>query len=253
MCGSSNSWRMTSHALIARRRSQTFPRGCSAQQLLDRRPEAERRELAGGEDVLDLVVLVEQPAVGVGVARGVARDLLDRALAVEPRGQVRAVRERDVRERVRVQVLEPVAAEQPELVVDQQRVGLDQRVAGRARVDRVARAEQLLGCGAAARDVPRVEHQHLVAGDRQVGGGDQAVVAGAGDDDLRVRTHPTSLSALPSRIAASASLPRPAARTVASGSGSPMSNGWSEPATTRSAPTNSTSARSTAGSCVTVS
>jgi hypothetical protein len=69
----------------------------------------------------------------------------------------------------------------------------------------------------------------------------------AGDDDVRV--HASSLIA----VSPSACGSSPAARTVATGSGSPMSNGWSVPRTMWSPPANSASSRSTAGSWVTVS
>ena len=78
-----------------------------------------------------------------------------RALDVHPHRQLAAVRERDVRERVWHEVLEAVVGLQPELVVEQQRVGLDERVAGRARVHRVALAPQhlLRGGGAASEEM----------------------------------------------------------------------------------------------------
>ena len=42
-------------------------------------------------------------------------------------------------------------------------------------------------CQLAAGYVAALEHQHLAAGLRKVGGGDEAVVAGADDDDVGVR------------------------------------------------------------------
>ncbi len=198
--------------------------GVLAQPLLDTRAEAGRVERPRREDVLDLVVLGEHAPIGLAVGLRVARDLLDRAVEVHPRGELLPVRERDVGERVGHEVLEPVALLQTELVVQEQRVGLDQRVSGRARVDQVARPEQLLGRGAAAGDGARVEHEHLAARHGQIRRGDEAVVAGARDDDVG---HPSSASTL----APSACGSRPAKRTVATGSGSAMSNGWSVPRT----------------------
>jgi hypothetical protein len=152
--------------------------------LLERRPEAGRRERRRAEDALDLVVVGERPAICVGVGARERRDLLARALEVHPHREVAAVREGDVRERVGDEVLEAVVAQEAELVVEQQRVRLDERVAGRARVDLVAGQQQLLGGGAAAGDRPRVEHEALVAGLREIGGGDQAVVPSARDDHV---------------------------------------------------------------------
>ena len=51
--------------------------------------------------------------------------------------------------------------------------------------DRVLEArEDLLGHGRAAEHVAPLEHEHLPAGARQVGGAHQAVVAAADDDDV---------------------------------------------------------------------
>ena len=86
--------------LIMRRRCQMPPRGCAREALVERRPEARRRERRRAEHVLDLVVLGERAPVGVRVGAREPRQLLVGALDVEPHRQVAAVRERDVRERV---------------------------------------------------------------------------------------------------------------------------------------------------------
>ena len=46
----------------------------------------------------------------------------------------------------------------------------------------------LFGDGAAAHQFAPLEHQHLAAGARQIGGGDQAVVAAADDDGIVLHT-----------------------------------------------------------------
>src|SRR5690606_12563284 len=48
----------------------------------------------------------------------------------------------------------------------------------------------LLGDDGATDDVAPLEDGHAIAGLRQVRGGDQAVVAGADDDDVGVAAHP---------------------------------------------------------------
>ena len=127
--------------------------------------------------MLDRVVVGDQPPVGVGVAAREPLELLAAALEIEPHRQLAAVGEGNVRERVGLDVGEPVALAQPELVLAQQRVGLDQRMAGRARVDQIAGLEHLFRGRAAAGNRARVEHDHLVAGAGEIGRGDQAVVA----------------------------------------------------------------------------
>jgi hypothetical protein len=66
------------------------------QPLLQRGPEPGGRKCVRAEDVLDLVVLVDHPAIGVGVGAREARHLLVTALDVEPHREVFAVGERDV-------------------------------------------------------------------------------------------------------------------------------------------------------------
>ena len=121
------------------------------QHLLERGPEAGRRHARAPEDALHLVVLGDEAPVRVGVRRREARDLLAGAVEVEPHRQLLPVREGDVPDGVGLEVLEPVVGVQPELVVHEQRVHADDRVARGARVDPVAGPEQLLGRGAAAR------------------------------------------------------------------------------------------------------
>jgi hypothetical protein len=89
-----------------------------------------------------------------------------------------------VDDRIRMEVLESVVLE-AELA--DRRARLDQVVRGRARVVQEARKSELLGRGVAADDRPLLEHEHLEARQREVGGGDEAVVPGACDDDVRLR------------------------------------------------------------------
>src|SRR5207247_9299317 len=93
----------------------------------------------------------------------------------------------------------PVLALQPELVVAQHRIRLDEGVAGGARVEQVAGKRQLLGRRSAAGNRPRVEDDDLVAGLREIGAGDEAVVAAARDDDVGDGTHETLAAPFPLR------------------------------------------------------
>ena len=201
------------------------PAGVLEQHLLQARPEPRRRVARAAVDQLDLVVLGHHPPVGLGVVLREARDLLAGALEVHPLRDLLSIRQGHVGHRVGLEVLEAVVGVQAQLVVGQQRVDPDERVAGRAAVDPVAGADQLLGRGAAAGDRAGVEHQALVAGLGQVGGGDQAVVPAPGHHDVRRRAHgtvcsfrarprPSSRSAFVDRTAASASGSRPSPRTA---------------------------------------
>ena len=110
-----------------------------AQQLVERRHVPDRIEPVTAERFADLGELLEPATVRSGVTWREARDLLTRALEVEPVRERLAVREDNVRDRVGIDVLEPVLALQAELVVAQQGVRLDERVAGGARIEPVAR------------------------------------------------------------------------------------------------------------------
>ncbi len=133
------------------------------QALLERGAEAHRGEAAGAVRALHGVVVREQPAVALGVARREARDLLAGAIEVEPHAHLLAVRERHVRHRIGLDVLEPVVRVQPELVVRQQRIHADQRVAGGAGVHAEAGQQRLLRGRASAGHRPRVEDHALAS------------------------------------------------------------------------------------------
>ena len=114
--------------------------------------------------------------VGLGVGGRVAVDLAPRARVVAHAPEVVAVRHG--REgAVEGQDLEPVPR-QVQLADD---LGPQQR--HHVRADRELEAgEDFLGHGRAAEHVAALEHEHLLAGAGQVGGGDEAVVAAADDD-----------------------------------------------------------------------
>ena len=84
--------------------------------VLQRGPPTDRRVAVAAERSLRLVVLVHHSAEGLRIVAGELRKLLARAVEVAPLGQRCPVRERDVHDRVRPNVFEPVLAE-PQLVV----------------------------------------------------------------------------------------------------------------------------------------
>ncbi len=115
-----------------------------------------------------------------GIARRVAIDLAARLVVIVPRGQIVAVVHRRDRARQRqdlqavprqFQVADDLRAQQADHVGE-----FGEAIAG----------EDLLGDRRAADDVAALEDHHLLAGARQIGAGDQAVVAGADDDRVVV-------------------------------------------------------------------
>ncbi len=69
-----------------------------------------------------------------------------------------------VRHWIRANVFEPVFTEQTQLVVQHQRIGLDQRVACGAGIDQVSGQKQLFRRGTSASNRARVQHQDIVPG-----------------------------------------------------------------------------------------
>ena len=142
------------------------------------------------EGALRLVVVGDQPPVGVGVAAREPGELVARLVEVAPLGQGLAVAERHVDDGIRVEVLEAVVLGQAKLL--DRRARLDEVVRGRARVVVEAGERELLGGGVAADHRPRLEDEHLEARLGEIGGRDEAVVARPGDDDVD-RAHETSV------------------------------------------------------------
>ena len=159
------------------------------QPRVQRRTEADRGELRSAEDRLHLVVLIQQAKVRGGISGREPADLRRSAVPVQPHGELLAVRERDVSDRVGIDIAQPVIGDQPELVPGEQRVNPDQRMAGGAGIDAVARQQDLLRGGSASRHVPGIEHQAPVPGLRQVARGDQAVMPSPRHDNVRALIH----------------------------------------------------------------
>ena len=153
---------------------------------LQRRAVPDRGELGLAEDVLDLVILVQQPEVGLRVGGREPGYLVRRPVPVQPHGQLPAVRESHLLHRVRLGVAQPVVRGQPELVMQQRRVDPDHRVPGGAGVDAETGQQQLLGGRPAAGHRPRVQDQAPVPRLGQVARGEQAVVPRPGHHDVGI-------------------------------------------------------------------
>ena len=102
-----NSCLTTSTADSWRRRAQILPRGCSASMASSDGPKPTGVNCDRLKMDLTCVVFVQQPAVGDRVGGGEARHLLDRALAVQPHGELLTVGERDLLHRVGLGVASP--------------------------------------------------------------------------------------------------------------------------------------------------
>ena len=159
------------------------------QPLVQRRPRPHRGELRLGEDVLDLVVVGQQPPVGHRVGGREAGHLLGGPLGVQPHGELPPVREGHLLDRVRLGVAQAVIGGQAQLVAAEHRVDPDHGVPGGAGVDAEPGQQQFLGGGPAAGNVPGVQHQAAVARLGQVAGREQAVVPGSGHHDVGVLGH----------------------------------------------------------------
>ena len=166
------------------------PPGMLGEQLLGAGPVPDRAESRGTDDRLHRVVLGEQPPIGLGVPLREPSDLFDRLVDVEPHRHRLAVGEGDDLHRIRIDIGEPVLLDQAQLVEPDERVHLDERVAGGAGVHPHAVDQHLLGGGTTARDRAGIDDGALVAGLGEVGGSDEAVVPGPGNDDVGGPGHP---------------------------------------------------------------
>ena len=77
------------------------------------RTEADRGELRPAEDRLHLAVLIQQAKVRGGIGGGEPGDLRRSAVPVEPHGELIAVWERDVSDRIGIDIAQPVVGDQP--------------------------------------------------------------------------------------------------------------------------------------------
>jgi hypothetical protein len=130
--------------------------------------------------------LLDQLAERRRVGCGPAPDLVDRALQVAVDHEAVAVGLGEDGRRVGVYVLQSPLRGESELVVDQQRVGLDQYVRGRAGVVRESRQRELLGHGVATGQWTCLQDDDAQPRLGEVAGADEAVVPGADDDDVRL-------------------------------------------------------------------
>ena len=182
------------------------------QQLFGGRPVPDRPESTLADQGLHLVPLLEQRGVSCGVVLREASDLGDRLLRVEPHGESFAVGECNHLDGIGVDVRQPVLLDQAQLVEPDQRIHLDERVAGGTRVDPHAVHQHLFGGGATTGNGAGVDDGALVPRRRQIGGGDERVVAGARDDDVSGLGHVVPPMIMPSR-----SVPASRGRTAPTG------------------------------------
>ncbi len=162
--------------------------GMLVEAIVDRLAEPDRRIGGGIEHRLDRLVLLDQPAIGRGIALGEFREFLAGAVEIAILREPRPVRKRHVHDDVGKDVFEPVFAEL-ELVVAQRRAVLDDDVGGRAGVVPEPRQRQLFGDAVAADDGTAVEHDAAIARLGKIGRREQAVVAGPRDHDVETIGH----------------------------------------------------------------
>ena len=120
----------------------------------------------------------------LGVLLRELRDLAMGHLLVGPHQQVAAVGEGGEARRTARQHLEAVPLELQ--IADDLRTEEAVDVAGGGDLEA---GPELFGDGAAAEQFAAFEDEHLAAGSREIGGGDQAVVAGADDDGVVCSGH----------------------------------------------------------------
>ncbi len=154
-----------------------------AEQLRQRLGVAGRVESDLAEDAAERLGLLEQAEVGGGVLFREAGEFGGGALGIVPQRDRAAVEERHVEDGVGRDVLEAVGA-QIDFVIAQHGIVLKADVDGGAQVLLKAGERQGSGQGAAADHRAAFEDDALVAGGDQIGRRGEAVVAGAGDDDV---------------------------------------------------------------------
>ena len=124
---------------------------------------------------------------GVGVGAGVAGELGGGVGQIRVHRQQVAVGEREDHRRVGDDVLQPVACDEPKLVVADQRVRLQHDVRRRARVVLPPGEGELFGHGVAADHVAPFEHGDGQPGLGEVRGAHERVVPAAHHDDVADR------------------------------------------------------------------
>src|SRR6185437_6485503 len=145
--------------------------------------EADGVETGATENCFNRVEFRQHAAVGSRILPGEFSEFCCGALQVAPLGEVRAIPKHHVEDGIGRYVLQAVVA-QVKFVVLEQRIGLDATVGGGADVVVKTAQSELGGLDAPAYQRPAFEHQATVARLSQVGGGNQAVVAGASHNDI---------------------------------------------------------------------
>jgi hypothetical protein len=134
------------------------PVGLAGKGGLGRLAESQRGVPGAAEIGRDPAVTCHHPPVGVGVPGAELRELGAGPFLVAPHRQPRSVAERQVRDRVGMQVLEAVVG-QADFVAGEHGAGLDQVVRGRAGIVHEAGQGQLLRACVPADILPCLEQQ----------------------------------------------------------------------------------------------
>ena len=133
-------------------------------------------------DLRPLPVLEELEVV-VGIALAEPSELRVSSLGVEVHRDLLAIGHGHPGDRVGIDVFESELRDETEGVVLDDRIRLNDRMAGRAGVHKKA-GQVLLGSHATTGDWPRVHDGDALASLREIGGRDKGVVTGSRNDDV---------------------------------------------------------------------
>ena len=154
------------------------------QLIVQRLAKSNRREAGSHQDWFNRVKLRQHLPVRCRILFRELRELRAGAVHVQPLRQICAISKGDVKDRVGIDVFEPVVAEL-ELVVLDHGVVEQERMGRGTDVVLESLKRQLCGLYASADDWPSLEEQAAITGLRQVGGRNHAVVPRAGNDDVK--------------------------------------------------------------------
>ena len=143
-----------------------------------------RRQTISLEDGSYRLIFVMHAPVGRRIFLGKLSKFLASAVEIAPLRDVAAVGEGHVVNRIRLDVLDPVIANQVELIVAHDRVGLNAAMRGRARIVFESGQRDLFRFHSAADLWAILQDENTIARLGQVSRRDQAVVPGAGNDDI---------------------------------------------------------------------
>ena len=156
------------------------------QKVPERRPVAHRHRARPAQKRAQLIELGKAAAVAFGIGFRVSGELGHRLLGVEIHGDLLTVGQRHMRDRIGVDVGQPVLRHEAQFVQPDDRIVQHQRVPGRTGVDRISGAEDLLRRRPAPGDLPRVKNDAALPRRSEVAGRHEAVVTRPRDDEIRL-------------------------------------------------------------------